>query len=124
MTDTLTPKQSVSPEIYIGLHDSTKADIHLARFNWINIIVCDYFKISPHKVKETSRKREVVKVRQIAMYLMAKHSKITLKNIGEHFGGKNHSTVIYAKQTVEDLMDSDKKYKADVLAIEQLLKLN
>lgn len=69
-----------------------------------------------------SRKRVYVEPRQVAMYLcteLCDPDLNTLKVIGREFGGRDHSTVIYSRQTVNDLMDSDKKYKIRVLAIKE-----
>ena len=66
----------------------------------------------------------VVQARQISMYLAKSHTKTSLKSIGAFFGGRDHSTVIYACQTVEDLIDTDKKFKAYVHDIQKKLKMS
>jgi chromosomal replication initiator protein len=53
------------------------------------------------------------------MYLAKKFTKSSLKNIGEHFGGFDHTTVIHSCQTVEDLMDTDNEYKEKVDELQQ-----
>jgi chromosomal replication initiator protein len=47
-----------------------------------------------------------------------------LKNIGIFFGGRDHSTVIHACQTVNDLIETDKKFRHDVEEIEKRIKIN
>ncbi len=91
---------------------------------FIQKLVCDYFEVPVEMVKSKTRKREIVQARQISMYLAKSHTKTSLKSIGAFFGGRDHSTVIYACQTVEDLIDTDKKFKAYVLDIQKKLKMS
>ena len=58
--------------------------------------------------------RSLVVPRQIAMYITKELTNLSLKSIGYHFGGRDHSTVIHAIQTVSDLMASDKEINATV----------
>lgn len=51
-------------------------------------------------------------------------TKASLKSIGTYFGGRDHSTVIHACQTVNDLIDTDKKFKNDVEEIGKRIKIN
>ena len=91
--------------------------------DFIQKLVCEYFEVPVEMVKSKTRKREIVQARQISMYLAKSHTKTSLKSIGEFFGGRDHSTVIYACQTVEDLIDTDKKFKAYVNDIQKKLRL-
>jgi chromosomal replication initiator protein len=116
-------KEMISPEIFVGLHDTIQHDFKLQNANWIVYVVCNYYKISPLKISEKTNKREIVKARQIAMYFLDKYTKMSLAAIGEKLGGKNHSTVIYGIQTVEDLIYSDKDFKQQIAEIENDLKI-
>jgi chromosomal replication initiator protein len=80
--------------------------------------------LSVDLLKSKTRKREIVQARQISMYFSKQLTKSSLKNIGMHFGGRDHSTVIHACQTVNDLMDTDKKFKRDVEEISKRIKIN
>lgn len=91
---------------------------------YIQKLVCEYFEVPVEMVKSKTRKREIVQARQISMYLAKSHTKTSLKSIGAFFGGRDHSTVIYACQTVEDLIDTDKKFKAYVHDIQKKLKMS
>ncbi|WP_234988238.1 chromosomal replication initiator protein DnaA [Demequina sp. NBRC 110056] len=62
----------------------------------------DYFGISMEELTGTSRSRVYVTARQIAMYLCRQLTDLSLPKIGEHFGGKDHTTVMYAVKKVED----------------------
>lgn len=91
---------------------------------YIQKLVCDYFGISIDQVKSKTRKREIVQARQISMYFAKDLTKSSLKTIGMHFGGRDHSTVIHACQTVNDLMETDKKFKVDVEELSKRIKIN
>jgi len=62
----------------------------------------EYFGITMDEVTGTSRSRVYVTARQIAMYLCRQLTDLSLPKIGEHFGGKDHTTVMYAVKKVED----------------------
>ncbi|WP_306549967.1 chromosomal replication initiator protein DnaA [Daejeonella sp.] len=91
---------------------------------YIQKLVCEYFEVPIEMVKSKTRKREIVQARQISMYLAKLHTKTSLKSIGAFFGGRDHSTVIYACQTVDDLIDTDKKFKGYVADIQKKLKMS
>lgn len=91
---------------------------------YIEKLVCDYFEVPIEMVRSKTRKREIVQARQISMYLAKSYTKSSLKTIGSFFGGRDHSTVIYACQTVGDLIDTDKKFKGYVHDIQRKLKLS
>lgn len=85
--------------------------------------VCDYFRIPEDLIRAKTRKQEIVNARQIAMYLAKELTNSSLKTIGLHFGGRDHSTVIHAYQCVEDQMKIDPKYKATVEQIKRRLEV-
>lgn len=92
--------------------------------DYIQKLVCEYFEVPVDMVKSATRKREIVQARQISMYLSKSLTKSSLKSIGAFYGGRDHSTVIYACQTVEDLIETDKKFKGYVNDIQKKLKMN
>jgi chromosomal replication initiator protein len=89
----------------------------------IQRLVCDYFGIDPNKVREKTRKQEIVEARQIAMYLSKTMTKSSLKTIGLHFGGRDHSTVIHAIHAVEDRLETSPKFQQIVKDIQQRIEL-
>jgi chromosomal replication initiator protein len=89
----------------------------------IQKMVCDYFDVSYDKLLAKTRKREIVQARQITMYLAKAFTKNSLKTIGEHFGGRDHTTVIHSCQTVKDLMDTDSVFRESVLELQQKVQL-
>jgi chromosomal replication initiator protein len=87
--------------------------------DYIQKVVCDYFQLPVDVMKSKTRKREVVQARQIAMYFSKSLTKASLASIGMHCGGKDHATVLHACRTVNNLMETDKRFRA---YIEELSK--
>jgi len=85
--------------------------------------VCEYFSIPDDLLRAKTRKQEIVNARQIAMYLIKELTNASLKTIGMHFGGRDHSTVIHAYQSVEDQMRVDTKYQTHVQQIKRRLQM-
>ncbi len=73
--------------------------------------VCEYFNIEENKLREKTRKKEVVLARQIAMYLSKEMTRSSLKTIGLHFGGRDHSTVIHSCSSITLLKQTDESVK-------------
>lgn len=85
--------------------------------------VCDYFGIDTNKVREKTRKQEIVEARQIAMFLSKKLTKVSLKTIGLQFGGRDHSTVIHAITTIEDRVKTSSKHQQILKDIQHKIEL-
>ncbi len=70
-------------------------------------IIADAFKVSVEELKSPSRRREISVARQIGMYLMRQHTDLSLPRIGEEFGGKDHTTVLYSCDKIAKLQQKD-----------------
>ena len=90
---------------------------------YIQKVVCDYFDLPIELMKSKTRKREVVQARQIAMYFSKKMTKSSLANIGMHCGGKDHATVLHACKTVNNLIDTDKRFRGYVSDLEKKISI-
>jgi chromosomal replication initiator protein len=86
--------------------------------------VCNYFDLPQSRVQGQSQKREVVVARQIFTLLCRKHTRLSLKAIGEHLNGRDHTTQIHSINTIIDLMQTDKAYRTYVIDIEEKLFTN
>jgi chromosomal replication initiator protein len=87
--------------------------------DFIQKIVSDYFSLPLELLKSKTRKREVVQARQIAMFFAKNMTKSSLASIGLQCGGKDHATVLHACRTVNNLMETDKKFKVYIEEIEK-----
>lgn len=83
--------------------------------------VCDYFNLKIEDLHSSSRKRQIVQARQIAMYLSRNHTEESLNAIGMQIGGKDHATVLHACSAVADLMTTDRLFKQYVSDIEKMI---
>ncbi len=86
--------------------------------------VGDYFNVPLEDMKGKTRRRSVVQARQISMYLAKKYTESSLKLIGKHFGGRDHSTVIHACQAVANQMDTDRTFQDDVLELQKQIDIS
>ncbi len=84
--------------------------------------VCNHYEIEESAIHTKTRKREVVQVRQVAMYLAKKHTDSSSSKIGQLIGNKDHATVLHACKIVKDQVEVDKTFKADIEEIEASLK--
>lgn len=92
--------------------------------DFIQKAVCDYFEVPVEKLKEKTRKRQVVQARQLSMYLSKNFTKHSLKAIGKHFGGRDHSTVIHSCQAIQNLMDTDTKFRESVDDLQKKIQMS
>ncbi|MCE2504242.1 MAG: chromosomal replication initiator protein DnaA [Chlorobi bacterium] len=68
--------------------------------------VCEQMQIPLSLLTGKSRKQEIVFARQIAMYLMRELTGASLKTIGNHYGGRDHTTVMHSVNTIADLVQA------------------
>lgn len=66
-----------------------------------------YFNIDPQLLKSSSKKKEIVKARQVAMFLAREVLEMSLPKIGEEFGGRDHSTVMYSIEKITEIRKTD-----------------
>ncbi len=67
-------------------------------------VAAEYFDVSPEEICSPSRSRPLVNARQMAMYLCRELTDLSLPKIGERFGGRDHSTVVFAVNKVRQHM--------------------
>lgn len=85
--------------------------------------ISDHFDIEDDLLRAKTRKKEIVYIRQIAMYLCKILTKHSLKTIGLHFGGRDHSTVIHAIQSIEKLVKNDMKTNDEINELRKKIEL-
>jgi chromosomal replication initiator protein len=85
--------------------------------------VSEYYDISLTLITGKTRKQEVVLARQTAMYIIKQHTQLSLKSIGSHFGGRDHTTVIHSCQMVKNYLDTDSRTQTAMRIISERLGL-
>jgi hypothetical protein len=90
--------------------------------DYIIKLVSKYYNIDSELLKTKTRKREICFPRQAAMYLIKENTNLSLTHIGGLFNGKDHATVLHAKRTVANLMQSDKTIGVDLKKLQKVIK--
>jgi chromosomal replication initiator protein len=85
--------------------------------------VANFFDVSEESLRAKTRKQEIVLARQTAMYLTKELTRLPLKTVGSHFGGRDHSTVIYACQVITDLLANDERFRQKYDTIKKKIEM-
>jgi chromosomal replication initiator protein len=83
--------------------------------------VANAFGISPEKILGRDRSRDIALPRQVAMYLLREEAHISLPQIGEAIGGRDHTTVMYACEKVADMIERDDRLRRQLIQIREQL---
>jgi len=110
----------LTKEMIDKLIKSTKREISI---DYIQKVVCNYYNIGLEQLQSKTRKREIVQARQVAMFFSKSLTKSSLATIGSQIGGKDHATVLHACKTVNNLIETDKRFRLQVDEIEKKLKM-
>lgn len=81
--------------------------------------VIDFYDLTEEKILKKSRSQELVRPRQVAMYLMREVLKLSYPNIGEKLGGKDHTTVIHACEKIEKELVFDTQLSQEINSIKE-----
>ncbi|MDO8494874.1 MAG: chromosomal replication initiator protein DnaA [Deltaproteobacteria bacterium] len=87
----------------------------------ILLSVAQYYQIALNDIKSARRMREFSYPRQIAMFLCKKHLHLSYPEIGQKFGGKDHTTVMHACRKIERLMEQDTNLQNDLSILEKTI---
>lgn len=84
--------------------------------------VCSYYKVKPTQLKGPKRTASLVRARQVAMYLIHKELGVTLVEIGNLIGGRDHTTVMHGVDKITALVDNERQLNEDILGITKSLR--
>ena len=84
-------------------------------------VVASAFGITPEKLMGRDRTRAAALPRQVVMYLLRQEANVSLPQIGEAMGGRDHTTVMYACEKVADMIERDDRLRRQVLQIREQL---
>jgi len=96
-----------------ALKDLLSLQARLVTIDNIQKVVAEYFKLRTSDLLSQRRSRSVARPRQIAMALAKELTRHSLPEIGEAFGGRDHTTVLHACRRIESLRDSDQRIQDD-----------
>ena len=102
---------------------AVKVDNHPLTVDDILEKVSRHYNVEVQQVSGKSRKRDLVQVRQVSMYLAQKYTKMPASRIGHLIGGRDHSTVIHSCNQIEQRLKIDKAFSAELSSIENSFKL-
>ena len=83
--------------------------------------VSEFYDIDAEEIKGDKRSKSVVQARQIAIYLARKLTNLSLKEIGNNFGKRDHSTILHSFNKIENLTRKNKRIKGDITTIKSKL---
>ena len=117
-----------SREIDIDLAKDTLQDLTLFQERKISIdniqkTVSEYYGIRVSDIKGKRRNRQIARPRQVAMALAKELTSMSFPDIGDAFGGRDHTTVIHACKKVEELSRIDSKIEEDYGRLQKILSI-
>ena len=102
-------KNNMKPKKNIAIKDVVK-------------IVSEYFKLEEASVYEKTRKKEIVKARQVVMYLLREDFNVSYPLIGQKLGGKDHTTVIHSCLKIKNDLKNDPQLLQELEQIRIMFK--
>ena len=117
-------KKEITVELAKEMIDKyVKSNAKEISIEYIQKIVSDYFGLPLDSINTECRKREIVLARQMGMYFAKKYTKLPYSAIGANFGNRDHATVLYARRSIENLIETDKKVRLYVDEIDKKMKI-
>jgi len=104
------------------LHDLLHEEIKAVSIEDIQKHVANYYNIRLQDMRSKKRSRNIAFPRQVAMYCSKVITSFSLPGIGESFGGKDHTTVLYAARKIDAMMQEDERFKEEIERMITLLK--
>ena len=103
------------------LQDSIKTPSGIITIEMSQKVVAEHYQVSVADLKSQRRPKKIAVPRQIAMYICKNITEYSLQDIGDEFGGKDHSTVIHAIEKIENALKLDADLAATIKLLEQTI---
>jgi chromosomal replication initiator protein len=88
----------------------------------IQRVVAEYFTLSPNDLKGKKRTQNIVLPRQLAMYIAREITEYSTTELGQAFGGRDHTTVMHSCQKIEDQIRSDPTLEPTIESLKRMIK--
>ena len=88
---------------------------------YIVSVVCDHFNIQVNDIRSKKRNAEIVRPRQIIMYLCRKKTDASLTKIAQLLGKNDHTTIIHGEKRIEELLDTDESLRNTIDTINKII---
>ena len=108
-------------EVQVIIKNSAKPRRNLAVSDVVDK-VAQYFSIDPASIYEKTRRKEVVKPRQLIMYILREDFAVSYPTIGQKLGGRDHTTVIHSCEKIKAELQRDSSLEEEVTQLRALLK--
>ncbi len=114
---------ALADEVLSGLYPAPRASAprRAPTIERVQELACSAFEVSREELLSTARSGRIAWARQVAMYLARRHTGASLPAIGEQFGGRNHTTVMYACRKAGERLAADPAAQALVHDLERRL---
>jgi len=109
------------PLVKDALKDLLSMQDRLVSIDNIQKTVAEHFKIKISDLLSKKRNRSIARPRQVAMYLAKQLTSLSLPEIGEAFGGKDHTTVLHACKKIAELNENNNDIREDVKILLRIL---
>ncbi len=105
-----------------ALKDDIDVTTHILSLDSIVDVTCSYFNIKKQEVIGKKKLKQIVMARQIAIYLINDLLGVPLATIGSYFGGRDHTTIIYARDKIEELSKTDNMIATQIKDIKNMIQ--
>ena len=105
-----------------ALKDDIDVTTHILSLDSIVDVTCSYFNIKKQEVIGKKKLKHIVMARQIAIYLINDLLGVPLATIGSYFGGRDHTTIIYARDKIEELSKTDNMIATQIKDIKNMIQ--
>lgn len=109
--------------VNIALKDEIDNKSGLLTIDSIVDSVCDYFNVDKLDLKGKKKTKQLTEPRQIAIYLISDLLSVPLVTIGDYFGGRDHSTMIHARDKISSLIETNTCYKSYIKDLTDIIKM-
>ncbi|MDE6189972.1 MAG: chromosomal replication initiator protein DnaA, partial [Clostridia bacterium] len=105
-----------------ALKDDIDVTNHILSLDSIVDATCSYYNIKKEEVIGKKKLKQIVQARQIAIYLINDLLGVPLATIGSYFGGRDHTTIIYARDKIEELIKSNNMIANQIKDIKNMIQ--